>query len=388
MTMTHTPAADAAADTKIWANSGDSHFLEPATLWRDNVPAKYADLMPRADKDADGEWETVHVDGKSFRRKLPGAAQQEFFAASNRAPGANDVALRLVDLDHEGIWAEVVFPSLGMWNASFTTREALNAAMQVSNDWAKSEIMDASARLIPTAQVSMLSIDDAVTELHRCAGMGFRAVFLPTTPPRSTPDYHRDDWEPFWAAAEAANIVLAFHIGTDPLDFEKGEAPGFTYRGPGGAVLNYTETTFSGQRAAMKLVASGALDRHPNLKALISEGGATWVPFLGDRMTEGYRQHAMMVRPKLSRSPKEILYSQVYASFQHDETAVAAVTAMGYRNVMWGSDYPHMEGTFGHTQETLHGLFDGIDDATRHRVTRGAFLDLFPEAGEPEAIGS
>ena len=83
-----------------------------------------------------------------------------------------------------------------------------------------------------------------------------------------------------------------------------GEVIGIAYRGPGGALLNYTETTFSGQRATMKMVASGALDRHPNLKVLFSEGGATWVPFLADRMTEGYRQHAMMVRPKLSRTPR------------------------------------------------------------------------------------
>ena len=56
---------------------------------------------------------------------------------------------------------------------------------------------------------------------------------------------------------------------------------------------------------------------------------------------------------------------------------------MGYNNVMWGSDYPHMEGTWGHTQEVLHGLLDGVDAATVHRITRGSFLDLFPEVGEP-----
>ena len=78
----------------------------------------------------------------------------------------------------------------------------------------------------------------------------------------------------------------------------------------------------------------------------------------------------------------------MYASFQHDETAVAAMTAMGYRNVMWGSDYPHLEGTFGHTQETLHDLFDGVDEATRYRITVGAFLDLFPEVGPPPALAS
>ncbi len=363
---------------KIWANSGDSHFLEPDDLWRNNVPKQYADLMPYAVKDPDGRWETVHVDGQSFRRKLPGQTQQEFLGASQRAPGSNDSRLRLVDLDHEGIWAEVVFPSLGLWNASFRNPEALRAAITVSNDWAKSEIMDISPRLLATAQVSMLSITDAIAELQRTASMGFRSVFLPTTPPAHTPDYNHDEWEPFWAAAAEAKMVIAFHIGTDPVDMMAGEVIGITYRGPGGALLNYTETTFSGQRATMKMVASGALDRHPNLKVLVSEGGATWVPFLADRMTEGYRQHAMMVRPKLSRTPKEILYSQVFASFQHDETAIAAVTAMGYQNVMWGSDYPHLEGTYGHTQETLHHLFDGVDAATQARITTGSFNELFP----------
>ena len=370
---------------KIWANSGDSHFLEPDDLWSSSLPLHLAALVPRSERDADGQWETVHVDGQSFRRRLPSAAAQEFFEASSRAPGAGDARLRLKDLDQEGIWGEVVFPSLGLWSSSFRTPEVLRAAMRVSNDWAVDKIMRVSPRLVPTAQVSTLSLDDAVEELQRCASLGFRAVFLPTTPHPLQDDYNRETWEPFWAAAEEANMVLAFHIGTDPVDFSSDGALGVTYRGPGGAVLNYTETTFSGQRATMKLVASGALDRHPDLKVLISEGGATWVPFLGDRMTEGYRQHHMAVRPKLTRTPKEILYSQVYASFQHDETAVAALTGMGYQNVMFGSDYPHMEGTFGHTQETLEGLFAGVSDEVRHRITRGAFLELFPEVGEPPA---
>jgi predicted TIM-barrel fold metal-dependent hydrolase len=367
---------------KIWANSGDSHFLEPDDLWAANLPPSLASRALRSEKDADGEYETIHLDGSSFRRKLPTGKQKEFYEGSSRAPGSRDVALRLLDLDQEGVWGELVFPSLGMWNSSFKDPELLRECMRISNDWSWETIQQASnGRLISTAQVSMLSIADAVAELERCAEIGFRAVFLPTTPPSTLPDYNRDDWDPFWAAAEQANIVAAFHIGTDPVDLINGEALGVVYRGPGGAILNYTETTFSGQRAAMKMVASGALDRHPELNVLVSEGGATWVPFLGDRMNEGYRQHAMQVRPMLSKLPKEILYRQVYASFQHDESAVAACSAMGYQNVMWGSDYPHMEGTFGHTQKTLHELFDGIDPKVCTRITQGAFLDLFPEVG-------
>ncbi|HVV29247.1 MAG TPA: amidohydrolase family protein [Mycobacteriales bacterium] len=369
--------------TKIWAHSGDSHFLEPDDLWTANLTPEYAALVPRSVADPDGQYETVYVDGQSFRRRLPSPSALEFAAASSRPAGARDATRRLADLDGEGIWAEVVFPSLGMWNSSFRTPEVLREALRVSNDWAVEQIMNVSPRLLPTAQVSTLSIEDAIDEMQRCAGLGFRCVCLPTRPHPKQEDYNRDVWEPFWSAAEEARMVLAFHIGTDPLDLAAGDKIGVVYRGPGGAVLNHTESGLSGQRIAMKMVASGALDRHPGLKVLISEGGATWVPFLGDRMLEAYRQHHMAVQPKLSRSPKEILFEQVYASFQHDQSAVAAMTAMGYRNVLWGSDYPHLEGTFGHTQQTLHELFDDQPAAVRERITVGTFTELFPGVGAP-----
>lgn len=377
--------------TKIWANSGDSHFLEPDDLWRSRLPKQLAELCPRAEKDPDGEYETVFVDGQVFRRKLPSSALVDFAQMSMRAQGNRDAKARLADLDQEGIWGEVIFPSLGMWASSFRTPELLKACMRASNEWALEEIVAVSPRYIVTAQVSTLAVDDAVEEMLWAADKGFKAIFLPTSPHPSAPDWHRDDWEPLWAAAEEAGVVLAFHIGTDPVEVTAANSvtggAGLVYRGPGGAIMNYAETTFSGQRATMKLVASGALDRHPNLKVLISEGGATWVPFLGDRLLEGYRQHHMVVRPKLSRSPKEILFSQVYASFQHDETAVQAFEHMGYRNVMFGSDYPHMEGTFGHTQDTLKTLFDGVSDETRLRITQGAFFELFPDV-PPVAVES
>ena len=44
---------------------------------------------------------------------------------------------------------------------------------------------------------------------------------------------------------------------------------------------------------------------------------------------------------------------------------------------MWGDDYPHLEGTYGHTQETLHQLFDSVDPRIKQRVLRGTFEELF-----------
>lgn len=363
---------------KIWANSADSHFLEPADLWSANAPASVAHLMPRSEKDPGGEWETVSIEGRSFRRRLPRGKLLEIRDASMRPPGARDPRLRLADLDREGVWAEVVFPSLGQWNASFRSPELLREATKVSNDWAHDTIMATSPRLLPTAQLPLLVVDDAVDELQRAASMGFVAAFMTVSPHPQAPDYNHDVWEPLWAAAEEAGMVLAIHVGSEPVDRLAGERPVcFAYSGPGATVMNYAETAFGGQRAAVKLVSCGALDRHPNLRVFIAEAGAGWVPYMADRMEESYRQH-LHIRPTLSRSPREILYSQVYVSFQHDLSGVTTMTANGYRNVMWGSDYPHMEGTFGHTQETLHELFDDVDPSVRRRITVEAFQELFP----------
>lgn len=370
---------------KIWANSGDSHFVEPPNLFEEGLPKALAERMPHSEK-FDG-YEIVTVDGQQFKRNMPRPGKDGVSMGdivNKRAPGANDPKLRLKDLDEEGIWAEVTFPSIGIWASSIKSPELLREGVKVLNNWAHDHIMAASERLLPTASLALLDIDDAVAEVERCAALGFRAAFLPTAPPAGQKAYNYvDHWDPLWTALEKNKMVLAFHIGTEPLDADK--QTGVHFRGPGGAVLNYTYTTFGGQIATMQMVASGALDRHPDLKVLVSEGGAAWGPFLGDRMNEGYRQHGLYVRPELSKPPLQFIFEQVYASFQHDVTAIPAMKNMGWQNVMWGSDYPHLEGTYGHTQKTLHELFDDEPEAVRKRITVGAFQELFPGISQPPA---
>jgi predicted TIM-barrel fold metal-dependent hydrolase len=367
----------------LWSNSADSHFLEPDDLWHQILPPKLAERMPWSERASDDE-EIIHVDGESFRRPIPrvltkrDAEGNNIWELNTRPPGARDPSARIADLDGEGIWAEVVYSSIGLWSGRIKDHELIREAARAENEWLVSEVQGvAPDRLVAAALMPTLQVEDAVAELLHAAEVGLHLVSLSTGCPRATEDYNHDSWEPLWSAAEETGMVLGFHIGTDGAKQVTG------FRGPGGAVLNYVDTTFGGQKVAMMLVASGALDRHPNLRVLISEGGASWVPFIGDRMNEGYRQHSAFVRPVLSALPKEILYRQVYTSFQHDESAPAANWAQGYRNVMFGSDYPHIEGTFGHTQETLQGLFNGLPDDVSHRIRIGAFHELFPHTSLP-----
>ena len=87
-------------ETKLWANSGDSHFLEPDDLWQQILPKPLADRMPRSEKVGDDE-EIIHVDGKTLHRKLPkimtrrGETGETISELSSRPPGSRDArALR------------------------------------------------------------------------------------------------------------------------------------------------------------------------------------------------------------------------------------------------------------------------------------------------------
>ncbi len=377
---------------KIWANSGDSHLMEPFELFQENLPKDLAERMPRSEIDPDGAFETIYVDGQQFRRKVPFVKRpmvdpETGKSVFERAPGANDMRLRLEDLNQEGIWAELIYTSIGMWMHSIRDPQLMLAGCKVLNDWAI-EYQRFSPRYVCTALVPTLSVETAVAEVTRAAGMGFKIVMLPTSPTLDGPNWNRDDWHPLWAALSEASMHVGFHAGSDP--HEADTFNGVYYRGPGAHLLNYYEASYHMQLAAAKLVSSGVFERHPNLKCMVSEGGATWVPFMADRLDEAYRQHVNQVWPKFNRLPSEYLYENVYASFQHDVSAPHALTAMGYRNVCWGSDYPHLEGTFGHTQKTLHELVGDLTVEQRYRITRGTFEELFPHVppAPPDGVDS
>ena len=375
----------------LWTNSGDSHFIEPPDLFSSRLPADLAARLPRSERIGDDE-EIVHIDGQQIRRSMPKpkestrkameAHRAAQFGEEQAFGGRSGGELRLRHLDDQGVWGEVIFPSLGLWYAQIRSADLVEAAAVVLNDYVAEEFIDRSPRFVPTATLPLQSLDVSVRELSRCADRGFHAVFVPTGPPADMPFWNDDSWAPLWAACAAHDLVVAFHIGTN------GSPGARRFRGVGGSLLNYVDTSLEGQIAVVAMVGSGALERHPDLKVLVSEGGGTWAPFVGDRMNEFFRQQPMWDEGRLSKLPKDYVMGQVYASFQHDETAVPALTAMGYRNIMFGTDYPHIEGTYPHTQKVLHELFDGVDEATSDRIRIGAFLDLVPHVGRPPALAA
>jgi predicted TIM-barrel fold metal-dependent hydrolase len=341
-----------------YACSADSHVLEPNELWLD-LPAALRDRGPRTVVEESRE--LVFFDGQFIKR------DPIDFAESIRPPGAASVIPRIADLDAENIWAEVLYPSAGLWIYLTKDGELATACAQIYNDWLLDSFMKASPRFVGVALLPVADVKMACKELERVASLGYKAVLLPCSPPNSL--YNSDEFEPLWRAAEEANLRLCFHVGT-------GDFP-IVERGSGGAVINYVETFYPPQRAVSYLVAAGVLDRHPSLHAVFVEGGASWLPALMERMDEGYKQHHRFVDPVLSALPSDIIARQVHATFQHDRALLSTLDITGLGAVMWGSDYPHLEGTWPNSKQILDDLFSDSADDVRQAVTCDNVMELF-----------
>jgi predicted TIM-barrel fold metal-dependent hydrolase len=159
-----------------------------------------------------------------------------------------------------------------------------------------------------------------------------------------------------FAKAAALGIVFVMHTGT-------GLETVVVERGPGAGIINYTNQMSDACSSAMYLVSGGVLDRNPGAKVAFIESGASWLVALAERMDEVSVAHSNFVFPKLSRAPSQIVDDQIWASFQHDRACIASAAAglPGARNVMWGSDYPHAEGTFPISRRIVDELFEGMD---------------------------
>ena len=159
----------------ILANSADSHLLEPADLWTTRVPARFADRAPRSEKTE--KYETIYLDGERMYRALAA------FTEAIRPPGATDLDIRLQDLDREGVRHQLAFPSMGFWLANLQDPELQTTLVRAWNDWAVETVIEKTDRVLPSAMLPFLSVDDAVAEVQRVKELGFRIVFLPTRHP-------------------------------------------------------------------------------------------------------------------------------------------------------------------------------------------------------------
>jgi predicted TIM-barrel fold metal-dependent hydrolase len=352
--------------TRLLIVSADSHVGEPREIYHTRLPAAMRERARQADTRHRNrylhELLTLIAEGPDPAAEAAAAARRRLSEDQEEATapgGAADPVLRRQDMQRDGIAAEVIYPTLGLFIHSIPDPDLQLACARVYNDWAYETFGSYFDIFMPAAIVPVLNVEAGIQELERAAKLGFRCAAVPAAAPEGQP-YNEPVYEPFWTAAEAAQMALSFHVGT-------GHSP-ILARGAGGAVINYAYVGIVAQQTVCFLTASGVLARHPGLHVAIVEGGAGWLAWVLERMDEAYTEHYLAVQPKLDMLPSEYYKRQGHASFQVDRSALKLLDLTGPDVLIWGSDYPHPEGTWPHSQEKLAEQFREVPEATKRKI--------------------
>lgn len=348
--------------------SADGHIVEPPDLFLEGLPASMRRLAIHSEK-RDDYLCTVSGEKIIFRMRMrqgPNSGEATSMRGPDAPParkalGSNNIAGRLQDMKDEGIDAEIVFPSLALWTYALEDPEVELATTQVYNDWNNGFFAGHTNTFVRCGVLPVRDLSNTVREMKRIAAMGFTAAMLPSITMAGIPAYNDPAWDPVFEAGAQLGVAFVLHTGT-------GAETVVVERGPGAAVMNYTRQMCDAQNAIMALVAGGVLDRNPGARVAVIESGASWLAGLAERMDEVYLAHAVFVRPKLTRMPSEIIRAQVKCSFQYDRACIMSRSVTGHEALMWGSDYPHAEGTFPFTPAVLGKLFDGIEISEREKA--------------------
>jgi len=331
--------------------SADAHVVEPPTLFLDGLPASLKDHAIHARKE--GDYLITGTKDKTIYRLRVGAKGDKELGDRERR-GVREIPGRLLDMELDGINAEIVFPSLGLWLYCLDDAEAEAASCKVYNDWNNNYFSGNLDTFVRCGVLPVQDFSNTLEEIKRLAKLGFTAAMLPAVTPPGIPKYNDEAWDPIFALGGNVGIVFVLHTGTG-LETVVHE------RGPGAAVINYSNQMGDAINSCQYLVAGGVLDRNPKAKVAFIESGASWLSAIAERMDEVYVAHHMFVRPKLSMMPSEVIKRQVFVSFQHDRACILHRNEIGVENYMWASDYPHAEGTFPKSKDIVEGLFAGVD---------------------------
>ena len=213
--------------------------------------------------------------------------------------------------------------------------------LHIYNQWLADACSIEPERHVGAALLPMWDIDASVREMQWAREAGLRAVNFPA-PRRGLRFFDDPAWEPFWSACEILEMPLVTHAGS--IDVEETQTTG-----PHAVFLAEIESGgWPCRRALQRLIFGGVFERHPNLKLLLVEQNQSWWRATIQEFDSAYQSHAWMVREQVPRPPSDYLHEQVFigASFMAPFEAEAAVREGYADNIMWGRDYPHVEGTW------------------------------------------
>jgi predicted TIM-barrel fold metal-dependent hydrolase len=259
---------------------------------------------------------------------------------------------RLALMDELGLDRALMWPTLAslLEERLATDPKAIHVAIHALNQWMHEHwTFDYEGRIFPAPVITLPIVSEAIKELEWVAERGAKIVLIRPAP---VPGYEGrrsfalPEFDPFWQRVTELDLTVGMHASDDGMTryFNQWEGR------PEGELLPFVgKTAFmdimhTQGRGIFDTVASlighGLLSRFPSLRVLPVENGSGWVrPFI-EAVGSSYANEPTLY----DEDPLMVFRRNIWIHPFHEEDPRGLIELVGVDRVVFGSDYPHIEG--------------------------------------------
>ncbi len=302
-----------------------------------------------------------------------------------------DNEMRNGQQEADGIVGEVIFPNtVPPFFPSFVLfapppkpedYEHRLAGIRAHNRWLVDFCGEFPEQRAGIGQIFLNDIDDAIDDVKWIKEHNLRGgLLLPNIPPdvKWVKPVYDPEYDRLWEVIQDLEVPINVHGGTGAPDYGN-------Y--PFSMLFYINEVGFYSQRPLVSFILGGIFERFPRLKFVITEAGCAWVPPLLKRLDDTIDKIRKTGQTgeirygeddKLNQLASEYFAQNVWMGVSQPGPADAAARyQIGLDRFMWGSDYPHDEGTYPYTREHLRQIFHGTGPAEMQKILAENVAELY-----------
>ena len=375
--------------------SVDDHVIEPADVWSSRVPAKFTDRAPHVIEQngrqvwayEDEIFPTIAYGVASDRFRVGGdelppmpldtldqMARWGIARFEDLKPACYDPVERAKDLQSNGVYASISFPSLPRFGGArfneFTDKELAAACVRAWNDFILDEWCPGGpeGQFVPMVMGMLWDPQATAAEIARCVAKGAKAFcWVANTVPLGLPNLWDDCWDPVWAACQDAALPLCMHIGSDGQSYDP--SPGVNAPLP-------QALTIGSWVSSVNIMMSPVPRKFPELKYVFAEGGIGWIPAALERADRAWARHGFE-KNRPHPWPSEVFQRSMFVCMIEEPNALRYRDQIGVDKILVELDYPHVDTCYPDTEAVMAAAFDQLDDREIELISHGNAEGVF-----------
>jgi predicted TIM-barrel fold metal-dependent hydrolase len=368
--------------------SSDSHAGAPIDGYKPYLAKEFHDEFEA--------WKTTFSDAWSDLDTEMPDTEDEFLrvgVASFMSPYNWNSDARLAHMDQDGIAAELIFPNTvpPFYPSSMITAPAPIVAddvyrlrwagVQAHNRWLVDFCAEAPGRRRGLAQVFLADLDDAIAEVRWAKEAGLAGILMPSDHHLGLIPLYEPRLDAFWAVCAELDIPVHRHtVSVSPSESEE--------TGPAAPAIGVHECQTFLRRGLAHLILGGVFERFPTLKFVMTETNCAWAPAelfsldteckMAHKPGNGVYPYFNKIVQDMSLLPSEYFARNCwFGASQMNAADVRMRHVIGVDKMMWGSDYPHHEGSWPHSRVAMRLNFSDVPEPEVRQMTSLTAAEMY-----------